>query len=146
MSFSQIVWKMAKVHYKKYLFYFLCNSFAVMFFFMFSTVFFNEQIVQVRKLTGIEDALKIPVVALVVFTILFISYAHSIFMKKRRSEFGLFMTLGMSNRDISKLLLLENGVIALLSILTGLLAGTIFSRLFFLLLMEIVGLQGVPFK
>lgn len=55
------------------------------------------------------------------------------------------MTLGMSNRDISKLLLLENGIIALFSIISGILAGTIFSRLFFLLLMNSVGLQAVPF-
>ncbi|MED4206411.1 ABC transporter permease [Neobacillus mesonae] len=145
MTFNHIIWKMAKVQYKKYLFYFLCNSFAVMFFFMFSTVYFNERIVEAKKLEGIQDALAIPGVALVVFTIFFISYAHNVFMKKRKSEFGLFMTLGMSHRDISKLLLLENGIIGILSIISGLVGGTIFSRLFFLLLMNSVGLKEIPF-
>lgn len=145
MTFNQIVWKMAKFHYKKYIFYFLCNSFAVTFFFMFSTVYFNERIVQTKKVDGVQDALAVPAVALVVFTIFFISYAHNVFMKRRRSEFGLFMTLGMSQRDVRKLLLLENGVIGLSSILSGILAGTIFSRLFFLLLMNSVGLQEIPF-
>ncbi|WP_153126648.1 FtsX-like permease family protein [Peribacillus tepidiphilus] len=145
MSFNQIVWKMAKVHYKKYIFYFLCNSFAVMFFFMFSTVYFNERVVQVKKVESIQYVLTVPGVALVVFTVFFISYAHNVFIKRRRSELGLFMTLGMSNRDISKLLLLENGVIALFSIISGILTGTIFARLFYLLLMNSVGLHGVPF-
>lgn len=145
MSFNQIVWKMAKVHYKKYILYFLCNSFSVMFFFMFSTVYFNEQVVRVKKLESIQYVLTVPGVALVVFTVFFISYSHNVFIKRRRSEFGLFMTLGMSNRDISKLLLLENGVIAIFSIISGILAGTIFSRLFFLLLMNSVGLQAVSF-
>lgn len=145
MTFNQIVWKMAKVHYKKYIFYFLCNGLAVMFFFIFSTVYFNERIVQVKKLESIQYVLTVPGVALLVFTVFFISYAHNIFMKRRRSELGLFMTLGMSNRDISKLLLLENGVIALFSIIFGTLAGTIFSKLFFLLMMNSVGLQGVSF-
>jgi len=146
MTFNQVVWKMAKVQYKKYLFYYLCNSFAVMFFFMFSTIYFNDRIEQAKKLDGIQDALAIPGVALIVFTIFFISYAHTVFMKRRRNEFGLFMTLGMSKRDISKLLLIENGVIAFSSILTGLLAGSIFSRLFFMLLMNRVGLQEeIPF-
>lgn len=145
MTFNQIVWKMAKAHYRKYLFYFLCNSFAVMFFFMFSTVYFNERVVQAKELEGVRDALIVPAVALIAFTVFFISYAHNIFMKRRRSEFGLFMTLGMSHRDIAKLLLLENGVIALISIFSGILGGAVFSRLFFLLLMNSTGLQKIPF-
>lgn len=145
MTFNQVVWKMAKVQLKKYIVYFLCNSFVVMFFFMFATVYFNDQVVAAKKLEGIQDALIIPVVALIVFTVFFINYAHSIFMKSRRSEFGLFMTLGMTNRDIRKVLLIENGAIALLSLFTGMIAGTIFSRLFFLLLMKSVGLEEIPF-
>lgn len=145
MTFRQIVWKMARAQYKKYIFYYLCNSFAVMFFFMFSTVYFNSEIEQAKKLDGIQDALTIPGAALIVFTVFFISYAHNVFMKRRRSEFGLFMTLGMSQRDLSKLLVLENGVIAISSIGSGLLAGAIFSRIFFMLLVSRINLQGVPF-
>ncbi|MEH7885175.1 ABC transporter permease [Bacillus sp. JJ1609] len=141
MTFNQIVWKMAKVQYKKYTFYYLCNSFAVMFFFMFATVYFNDKIEQAKKLDGLQNALSIPGVALILFTVFFISYAYNVFMKRRKSEFGLFMTLGMSKRDLSQLLLFENGIIGISSILTGLLAGTIFSRLFFMLLMSRVGLQ-----
>ncbi|MBT2663425.1 FtsX-like permease family protein [Bacillus sp. ISL-45] len=145
MTFNQIVWKMAKVNYKKYIFYYLCNSFAVMFFFMFSTVYFNNRVEQGKKLESLQDALSIPGAALIIFTVFFISYAHSVFIKQRRSEFGLFMTLGMARRDITKLLLLENGVIAILSILSGLLAGAVFSRLFFMLLMNLIELKDVPF-
>lgn len=145
MTFNQIVWKMAKVNYKKYIFYYLCNSFAVMFFFMFSTVYFNNRVEDGKKLESLQDALSIPGAALIIFTVFFISYAHSVFIKQRRSEFGLFMTLGMARRDIAKLLLLENGVIAILSILSGILTGAVFSRLFFMLLMNLIELQEVPF-
>ncbi|CEG28657.1 FtsX-like permease family protein [Bacillus sp. B-jedd] len=145
MTFNQVIWKMAKVQYKKYMFYYLCNSFAVMFFFMFSTVYFNNQIEKAKQLDGIQDALSIPGGALIIFTIFFISLAHNVFMKRRRSEFGLFMTLGMSRSDITRLLVLENGVIAAASIVTGLLAGAIFSRLFFMLLMNSVGMREIVF-
>ncbi|WNF24947.1 ABC transporter permease [Mesobacillus jeotgali] len=145
MTFNQIVWKMAKVNYKKYIFYYLCNSFAVMFFFMFSTLYFNSRVEQGKKLESLQDALSIPGAALIIFTVFFISYAHSVFIKQRRSEFGLFMTLGMSKRDIAKLLVLENGVIGILSILSGILAGAVFSRLFFMLLMNMIELKEVPF-
>ncbi|WLR57240.1 ABC transporter permease [Mesobacillus subterraneus] len=145
MTFNQVVWKMVRVNYKKYIFYYLCNSFAVMFFFMFSTVYFNSRVEQGKKMESLQDALSIPGAALIIFTIFFISYAHNVFMKKRKSEFGLFMTLGMARRDLSKLLILENAAIAILSILSGLLAGAIFSRLFFMLLMNFIELEDVPF-
>jgi ABC-type antimicrobial peptide transport system permease subunit len=145
MTFNQVVWKMAKVNYRKYIFYYLCNSFAVMFFFMFSTVYFNSRVEEGKQTESLQDALSIPGVALIIFTVFFISYAHGVFMKKRRSEFGLFMTLGMARRDISKMLVLENGVIALTSILSGILAGAVFSRLFFMLLMRLIDLEGIPF-
>lgn len=145
MTFNQLVWKMAKQNKGKYIFYYLCNSFAVMFFFMYATVYFNEKIVEVKELESIQDALAIPGVALIVFTVFFINYAHRIFTRRRRKEFGLLMTLGMSNRDIVRLLLVENGVIAAASIASGLLAGTVFSRLFFLILMNSAGMGQVPF-
>jgi hypothetical protein len=145
MTFNQLVWKMAKRNKEKYIFYYLCNSFAVMFFFMFSTVYFNDKIEAAKELEGIQDALTVPGVALVVFTVFFINNAHRIFTRKRRREFGLLMTLGMSGRDICKLLLVENGVIAGISIISGILTGSVFSRLYFLLLMNMVGMGEVPF-
>lgn len=144
MTFNQLVWKMTKVNYKRYTFYFLCNCFAVLFFFMFSTIYFNEKVIGFTE--NMKQALVIPGVALIVFTVFFISYAHNIFMKKRYKEFGLFKTLGMTSKDIIKLLLRENIVIGCLSILVGMLGGAVFSRLFFLLLMKSVGIEAVPFK
>lgn len=117
MSFNQIVWKMIKHNYKKYMFYYLCNSLTVMLFFIFSTLYFNEQVVELKETESIQYVLMIPGVSLITFTLIFISYAHNIFIKQRKSEFGLFLTLGMSNRDIARLLLFENSLIALISII-----------------------------
>ncbi|CAG9621579.1 FtsX-like permease family protein [Sutcliffiella rhizosphaerae] len=145
MTFNQLIWKMAKENKKKYIFYFLCNSFAVTFFFLFATIYFNQAIIEVKELEGIQDILIIPGVALVFFTVFFINYAHRIFIKRRKKELSLLMTLGMSNQDILKLILKENGAIALGSIVTGLTTGLVFSRLFFMILIESVGLDRVPF-
>ncbi|MCA1031772.1 ABC transporter permease [Bacillus timonensis] len=145
MSFNQIVWKMVKAHYKKYIFYYLCNSLAVMLFFIFSTLFFNEDIVQVKETESIQYVLTVPGLALVTFTVFFISHAHSIFIKRRKSEFGLFMTLGMTNRDVSKLLLLENGIIGSISLVTGIVAGSLFSRIFFYLFTRSVEINTVSY-
>lgn len=75
MTFNKVVWKMAKYHYKKYLFYLACNSLAILFFFMFMTVYFNEQLVALKEIEGIQSLLAIPGAALIVFTVFFISLA-----------------------------------------------------------------------
>lgn len=139
---------MAKENKRKYLFYFLCNSFVVMVFFMFSTIYFNEAIANAKEMSSnsLSTLLMIPSVALILFTVFFISYAHSVFIKRRKKEFGLFMMLGMSDKDIRKLLLLENGVVAGLSLMLGLLAGSIFSRLFFLLIMYLLEMTTITFE
>jgi len=114
---------------------------------MYSTLLFNDKLNNSTELEqGVSDAIMIPNVALIVFSIFFISYAHSSFIKARKKEFGLFMTLGMSISDIRKIILVENGLIAIASIVFGVLSGTIFSRLFYLFIMRVIGVLGVPFQ
>jgi len=145
MSFNQIVWKMVRAQYEKYIFYYVCNSLAVMLFFLFSTLFFNDDIVQVKETESIQYVLTVPGIALITFTVFFISHAHNIFIKRRKSEFGLFMTLGMTNREVSKLLILENGIIGILSLVTGIVAGSLFSRIFFYLLTSSIGINTISY-
>lgn len=73
MTFKQLVWKMAKSNKQKYIFYYFCNSFAVMFFFLFATIYFNEAILATKELESIEDVLIIPGVALI-----FIRYFYTL--------------------------------------------------------------------
>lgn len=146
MTFRNIVWKMAKANYKKYVFYYLSNTVTVMIFFMFSTVFFNEEMIKFREEESLDVMLAVPAVALVVFTVFFIHFAHSLFIKKRKQEFALFMTLGMTKRDIAKVLQIENSFILFISLVSGLISGIVFSRLFFMLLMRGIGLETIPFQ
>lgn len=146
MTFRNIVLKMARKNYKKYLFYFICNTIVVMIFFMFSTLFFNEDLSNLNEEESVDQVLAVPAVALVVFTIFFIYYAHSLFIKKRTQEFALFMTLGMTKKDIAKLLQIENVLIIFSSIIVGLLFGGTFSRLFFLILMKGIDIDKVHFN
>lgn len=145
MTFKSIVWKMTKANYQKYVLYFLCNAFTVMFLFMFATVYFNTGVEKVKQLQSLESALAIPGAALVIFTLFFIQYVHNIFIKRRNSEFGLFMSIGMSPRDIGKLLQIESAIISFAAVIVGLVGGVLFSRLFFLGLVNAVGLQGVSY-
>src|SRR5699024_9155645 len=53
--------------------------------------------------------------------------------------------LGMTKRDISKLILLENAVIAIIALIICITAGSVFSRVFFWLLLKFVPIQDITF-
>ena len=58
-----------------------------------------------------------------------IIYASRFLIKKRNKEFGVYMTLGMSKRKISLLLLIETFIIGLISLAFGLLLGIVLSQI-----------------
>ncbi|MFN7249949.1 MAG: FtsX-like permease family protein [Anaerobacillus sp.] len=144
MTFNQVALKNFRQNLHRYLFYYLSNSFAVMIIFMFSTLLFNENLYASTEVE--RELILIPTVVLAIFSVFFIGYAHSVFMKSRQKEFGLFMTLGMAPRDIRKLIFFETSMLSIASLVTGLVAGAIFSRLFFLLIMRLTSITTVSFE
>lgn len=57
-----------------------------------------------------------------------IIYANQFLIKRRKKEFGIYMTLGMTKQQISKILLGETICIGLISLIIGLLIGIILSQ------------------
>lgn len=114
---------------------------------MYSTLIFNDRLKNCSILEeGVLSALVVPTVALLVFALIFISYAHSTFINARKKEFGVFMTLGMSIKDLRKLILIENGLISGISILIGIITGVVFSRLFFLVVLKVLAVRDIDYK
>jgi len=147
MKFKHMVIKNLKGSSARYLSYVLCNSFIISTFFMYSTLIFNDRLKNFSTLEeGVLSALVVPTVALLVFALIFISYAHSTFINARKKEFGVFMTLGMSINDLRKLILIENGLIAGISIIIGITTGLVFSRLFFLIVLKVLAVGDIAYK
>ncbi len=73
-----------------------------------------------------------------IFSIVFLFYTNSFLTKKRKKEFGLYNVLGLEKKHISKIIFIENIVIAVVSITVGLLLGILFSRLMVFSLYKII--------
>lgn len=69
-----------------------------------------------------------------VFAVLFLFYTNSFIIKRRKKEMGLYNILGMEKRHIRRVVFLETFLVALASIILGLLSGILLSKLMFLLL------------
>lgn len=147
MTFNHIAIKNFKGNIKTYISYFLCNTFSITVFFLYSTILFNQDFYNSTEIEkGVMNIAVIPTVAVAVFSIFFIIYSHSTFIKRRRMEFGLFMNLGMGPLDIAKLVVVENTIVFFLSITLGIITGTIFSRIFFLFIVNLLEVTTVSFN
>lgn len=129
MTFSAIVYKNLKYNLARYISFYLVNSFIVAVLFMYGTLFFNDSIPDNTK-----SVFNFSFVAIVLFCIVFISYTQTYFVKFRGKEFGVYLTLGMTARDLKKMTRRENIIIISISLLTGITAGLLFSRMFYLIL------------
>lgn len=88
----------------------------------------------VRGGTTVDLLLRFGVIIIGMFSLVFLLYANSFLIKRRKKEIGLYGILGLEKKHVSKILFVETSIIGIVSIGFGLLIGTIFGRLFFLLL------------
>lgn len=75
------------------------------------------------------------------FSIGVIFYTNSFLMKKRTKELGLYSVLGLEKKHIGKVLFCEIGIIGIISVLTGLLAGVLLSKFMYLVLLNMMHLD-----
>lgn len=62
------------------------------------------------------------------FALIFLFYTNSFLMRRRKKEFGLYNILGMGKRNLARILIWENLIIAFIAIAGGLIAGILFSK------------------
>jgi hypothetical protein len=140
-----MIFKNLRSHLRSYAAFFLCNSFAIMLMFLFFNLQNNRQITKSIGYLA-KDMFMAISIAVIVFVYGFLCYAYWAFVKGRRVEFGLFQVLGMTQKDLRQLIFLENSAIVLTSLFLGLLSGRLFSRLFFMLVLEILHSGGIEFS
>ncbi|SJZ59441.1 putative ABC transport system permease protein [Pilibacter termitis] len=99
----------------------------------------NPALDKMKGAETLKTLLSFGNVVIVIFTVVFVLYAHSFVAKKRKKEFGLYSVLGMSKRDLRKYLLLQAMFIFAISIVIGLIVGLVFSKAMFLVLVKLLG-------
>ncbi len=146
MNFNSIAKKMFRANYKRYLLYFICNTFSIVLFYCFAALFTNKSFMDTTsEISMVSSNVIAPSIMVSIFLALFVPYSHSAFQKLRRNDYGILMTLGMTEKEIFRNVLFENGMIALISIVTGLLAGTLVSMGFFSFIIHVIGIKNVTF-
>lgn len=77
------------------------------------------------------------------FALIFLFYTNSFLIRSRKREFGLYNVLGMEKRNLARVLIWENVLVAGISFLAGLFCGILFSKLAELWIMRIAAGDAV---
>ena len=134
----KLSFKNIKKSFKDYAIYFFTLILGISIFYIFNSL--DSQTVMMRVSSNTRDIIKLmnnmlsAVSVFVSFILGFlIIYASRFLIKRRSKEFGVYLTLGMSKRKVSKILLLETIFIGVISLFIGLVLGTLLSQLMSLL-------------
>ena len=144
MMNSKIYGKLAvtnlKNNRKNYLPYILASAFSVMMYFIMDSLYRNPSLVKTGATLSIM--LSYANVVLLIFSVIFLFYINSFLIKRRKKELGIYNILGMGKGHLGKMLFLESIITTVASIIGGILAGILLSKLVYLILLKILHMGG----
>lgn len=120
--------KNIKKSFKDYTIYFLTLVLGVTIFYMFNSLDSQQAMLQVTQ--SQKELIKLMISMLGMISVfiavilgLLIVYANNFLINRRKKEFGIYMTLGMGRRQISKIILMETIIIGIISLVVGIVVG-----------------------
>lgn len=125
--------KNMKKSFKDYAIYFLTLVLGIAIFYMFNSLDSQQAMLQVSESTkklivlmiGILNIISVFIAIILGFLIV---YANNFLINRRKREFGIYMTLGMGRKEISKIILLETLLIGIISLAIGIFIGVFASQ------------------
>ena len=97
-----------------------------------------------QGISATKQVLSLGVIVIAIFSAIFLFYTYSFLIKRRVREFGLYSVLGMTKKQIARILILETIFIAVITLVFGLTFGLLFDKLMLLVLLKLFT-AGVSF-
>lgn len=118
---------------RDYAVYFLTLVLGICIFYMFNSIYDQQVMIgmtaeKTQSVMAIVNMLKYVSVFVAVVLGFLIVYANGFFVKRRKKEMGIYMTLGMHKREISHILILETSGVAFIALVVGIGAGVVLSQ------------------
>lgn len=132
MSIIRLAFFNFKNSFKSYLSLILSLTFTILVFFNFQNIIYSDVFVLLgqRNKDYIDTLIKVCLVVLLCFLFFFLWYATNVFLTRRKREIGIYIFMGMSNRKIGSLYLVEISFVGITALAMGIGFGALFSALF----------------
>lgn len=142
MTFWQFAFKNVTRNSRAYFAYFVSSSFSIAVFFSFAVYLFHPKLQDFSMSSEISGLMIFSEVVIVLFSFFFLMYSIGSFLKVRKKQFGVLTVLGISKKQLHRLIFTENMLIGILSIFFGMQFGLVFSQFFLLVTAKITHLPG----
>ena len=118
--------------------YVLSTIFTIMSFYILSSLAFGDNLNKLPNgIDATKQVLSFGIIVIALFSVIFLFYTYSFLVKRRVKEFGLYAVLGMTKKQIAKILVLETIFIAIITLVVGIGLGILFDKLMLLILLKL---------
>lgn len=143
MGLSKIILKNVKYNIKNYMAYLLGNSIIQCILFMFCTLVVSPEFLSMNEDSSIRANFTSFFSLMIVFSVAYILFTVVSFTKFRGKEIGVYFTIGFTSKEILKILVIENIIISLSSFFIAVFTGSIFSKLFNMVVCKILSISNM---
>ena len=145
MFYPKMAWVNIKKNGKIYFPYILTCIGTILMFYNICAISENKGTAQLAGAVLVQVILKLGIMIIGIFAVIFLFYTNSFLMKRRQKELGLYNILGMGKRHIAKMMFCETVMIAFVSLIVGIGLGIALNKLLFLVLLKLMGESNIPF-
>ena len=125
--------------------YILSTIFTIASFYILTSLSLGKNLDKLPQgISATKQVLGFGVIVIAIFSGIFLFYTYSFLIKRRVREFGLYSVLGMTKKQIARILILETIFIGVLTLVFGLAFGLLFDKLMLLVLLKLFT-AGVSF-
>jgi putative ABC transport system permease protein len=145
MNFIEFATRNVGRNIRAYFGYFLSSSISAALLFSFTMLILHPELDISSFRNYLQVGFYLTMVIAYVFLCFFIFYSVSVFLKSRYKEFGTLYILGASDKQIKKMIIIENILISSISGVIGIILGLIFSKIFLVASGKLLGYNILTF-
>ncbi|MDU1566530.1 MAG: ABC transporter permease [Clostridium sp.] len=149
--YSKLAFRNLKRSFKDYTIYFLTLVFGVCIFHTFNSIQSQSIMMELNDMQAsafeqVENIMGYASIFVSFILAFLIIYANNYLIKRRKKEFGIYMTLGMEKGNLSKIIFIETLLVGIISLAIGLGLGILLSQGLSVLTAKMFQVNLIKFK
>lgn len=111
---------------------------SIVLYFSFVTLKYTESINNVNSMSIIRKGSEVGSYFLFAIILVFLMYANQLFIKRRTREFALYQLIGLTRKNIMRILLIEEAAMFLITGLMGIIIGVFGSKILLMIVLKVL--------
>ncbi|MBF7021172.1 FtsX-like permease family protein [Staphylococcus kloosii] len=141
MTFNQIVLKNFKKNIQHYGMYIFSLIVSIVLFFSFVTLKYTHGINNADSTVIIKKGATTGAYFLFIIIIIFLMYASHLFIKRRTKEFAMYQLIGLTKKNIMRMLMLEQMAMFVITGVIGLIVGIFGSKILLMIVLKVLNIH-----